>query len=46
MESQKIFAESSNPMLQPRIEKVVVNISVGASGEPLERAKAILNQLT
>ncbi|MEM3027652.1 MAG: 50S ribosomal protein L5 [Candidatus Bathyarchaeia archaeon] len=46
MESPKTFATLSNPMLQPRIEKVVVNISVGASGEPLERAKAILNQLT
>ena len=33
-------------MLKPRIEKVTVNISVGRSGEPLERAVNILNQLT
>jgi len=35
-----------NPMLKPRIEKVTVNISVGASGEPLEKATKILKQLT
>ncbi len=34
-----------NPMLKPRIEKVTVNISVGASGEPLEKATKILRQL-
>jgi len=33
-------------MLKPRIEKVTVNISVGRSGEPLEKAVNILNQLT
>ena len=35
-----------NPMLKPRIEKVTVNISVGKSGEPLEKAVTILKQLT
>lgn len=35
-----------NPMLKPRIEKVTVNISVGKSGEPLEKASTILKQLT
>jgi len=35
-----------NRMLKPRIEKVVVNISVGKSGEPLERAQTILRELT
>ncbi len=35
-----------NPMLKPRIEKVTVNISVGKSGEPLEKASKILKQLT
>jgi len=35
-----------NPMLKPRIEKVVVNMSVGKSGEPLERAAKVLQQLT
>jgi large subunit ribosomal protein L5 len=33
-------------MLKPRIEKVVVNISVGKSGEPLERALRVLKELT
>jgi large subunit ribosomal protein L5 len=33
-------------MLKPRIEKVVVNMSVGKSGEPLERAAKVLEQLT
>jgi large subunit ribosomal protein L5 len=36
----------SNSMLQPRIEKVVVNISVGKSGEPLQKAMTVLEQLT
>ena len=35
-----------NPMLQPRIGKVVVNICVGTSGEPLERAMRVLEELT
>lgn len=35
-----------NPMLQPRIGKVVVNMCVGTSGEPLERAKRVLEELT
>ncbi|MEM2111464.1 MAG: 50S ribosomal protein L5 [Candidatus Bathyarchaeia archaeon] len=35
-----------NPMLRPRIEKVVVNVSVGKSGEPLERAMKIIEGLT
>ncbi len=33
-------------MLKPRIEKVVVNISVGKSGEPLEKAVRVLKELT
>jgi large subunit ribosomal protein L5 len=33
-------------MLKPRIEKVVVNISVGKSGEPLEKAAEVLKDLT
>lgn len=35
-----------NPMLKPRIEKVSVNISVGKSGEPLDKAAQVLKQLT
>ncbi|MBT0158728.1 50S ribosomal protein L5 [Candidatus Bathyarchaeota archaeon A05DMB-2] len=34
------------PMLKPRIEKVVVNLSVGKSGEPLEKATRVLKELT
>ncbi len=33
-------------MLKPRIEKVVVNISVGKSGEPLEKATKVLKEIT
>lgn len=35
-----------DPMLKPRIEKVVVNMSVGKSGEPLEKAARVLKDLT
>ncbi len=35
-----------NPMREIRIEKVVVNVAVGKSGEPLEKAKKILEELT
>jgi large subunit ribosomal protein L5 len=33
-------------MLRPTIEKVVVNISVGKSGEPLEKAARVLKEIT
>ena len=33
-------------MLKPRIEKVVVNLNVGKSGEPLEKASKVLEELT
>jgi len=33
-------------MLKPRIEKVVVNLSVGKSGEPLEKAVKVLKEIT
>jgi large subunit ribosomal protein L5 len=36
----------SNPMLKPRIEKVVVNCCIGRSGELLEKAIKILEELT
>ncbi|HXX87710.1 MAG TPA: 50S ribosomal protein L5 [Candidatus Acidoferrum sp.] len=35
-----------NPMLKPKIDKVVVNLSVGKSGEPLEKAVKVLEELT
>jgi large subunit ribosomal protein L5 len=34
------------PMLKPRIDKVVVNLNVGKSGEPLEKASKVLQELT
>lgn len=37
---------ASNKMLEPRVAKVVVNIGVGASGEKLEKAAKLLEQLT
>jgi len=33
-------------MLQPRIEKVVVNLNIGKSGEPLERAVHVLDEIS
>jgi large subunit ribosomal protein L5 len=44
---EEISAKSGeNPMLQPRIDKVTINIAVGKSGEPLDKATRILKQLT
>jgi len=37
---------SPNKMLNIRIGKVTVNIATGKSGEPLEKAKKVLNQIT
>lgn len=37
---------AEQPMLQPRIEKVVVNLSIGKSGEPLEKATRVLKEIT
>src|SRR5215467_11843937 len=36
----------TNPLRTVRIEKVTVNIATGKSGEPLEKAKKVLVQLT
>jgi large subunit ribosomal protein L5 len=36
----------AQPMLKPKIEKVVVNLNVGKSGEPLEKASGVLKELT
>ena len=38
--------ESTHPLRVVRIEKVTLNIATGKSGEPLEKAKKVLNQLT
>lgn len=34
------------PMLEPRIRKVAVNMALGKSGEPLEKAGKVLQELT
>jgi len=36
---------AEQPMLKPQIEKVVVNFSVGKSGEPLEKAFKVLKEI-
>lgn len=43
---ESITTLEENPMLKPRIEKVVVNVCVGKSGEPLEKAMKIVEELT
>jgi len=40
------LTEQENPMKRIRVEKVVLNIGVGKSGEPLEKAKAVLSSIT
>ena len=37
---------TENPMRTVRVEKVTLNIGVGVGGEPLERAKLLLNRIT
>ncbi len=37
---------AEQPMLKPRIDKVVVNLNVGKSGEPLEKASKVLQEIT
>ena len=47
MSEEEIIKKWENyPMLTPRIEKVVVNLNVGKSGEPLEKASRVLKELT
>jgi len=43
-EAQNKWTE--HKMVQPRIEKVVVNLNIGKSGEPLERASRVLNEIS
>ncbi|MFP3280461.1 MAG: 50S ribosomal protein L5, partial [Vulcanisaeta sp.] len=43
---RKFVLPADHPMRVIRIEKVVVNIGVGQSGEPLERAAKVLEELT
>jgi len=46
--SEEVFIKSweQHPMRRPRIEKVVVNLNVGKSGEPLEKANKVLQEIT
>lgn len=44
--SAKQPKQKNNPMKNPRIEKVVVNIGVGESGEKLANAEELLQRLT
>ena len=46
--SEDAFVKSweEYPMRMPRIEKVVVNLNVGKSGEPLEKANKVLEEIT
>ena len=46
MSLEAVEQKTENPMRKPRIEKVVINCSVGRSGEPLEKAMKILEELT
>lgn len=46
MEISKLRMEYKNPMQVPRIEKVVVNIGAGESGEKLIKAEKLLERLT
>ncbi len=38
--------QASNPLRKIKIDKVTLNIATGKSGEPLEKAKKVLNQMT
>lgn len=47
MSDDELFKRwEEQPMLKPKIEKVVVNLSLGKSGEPLEKASRVLKELT
>jgi large subunit ribosomal protein L5 len=39
-------AATANPMLKPRIEKVVVNIGVGEGGDKLQKAEKVISMVT
>ncbi|HEX9261692.1 MAG TPA: 50S ribosomal protein L5 [Candidatus Bathyarchaeia archaeon] len=45
-EDEMLQKWEKQPMLRPRIEKVVVNLNVGKSGEPLDKASRVLKELT
>ena len=45
-EEELVKKWEAQPMLKPKIDKVVVNLNVGKSGEPLEKASGVLKELT
>jgi large subunit ribosomal protein L5 len=45
-EEELVSKWQTQPMLKPKIEKVVVNLNVGKSGEPLDKASRVLKELT
>ena len=45
-EDEMLQKWEKQPMFKPKIEKVVVNLNVGKSGEPLEKASKVLKELT
>jgi large subunit ribosomal protein L5 len=40
------MSETKNPMLQPHVEKVVVNIGVGEGGDKLVKAEKVMSMVT
>jgi large subunit ribosomal protein L5 len=46
VESQEFDENWKNPMKKPFLEKIVLNIGVGAGGEELEKAVTVLEQIT
>lgn len=45
-EDEMLKKWEEQPMLKPKIEKVVVNLNVGKSGEPLDKASRVLKEIT
>jgi large subunit ribosomal protein L5 len=45
-EEELVKKWDAQPMLRPKIQKVVVNLNVGKSGEPLDKASRVLKELT
>ncbi len=46
VESKEFDEKWKNPMKKPFLEKIVLNIGVGAGGEELEKAVTVLEQIT
>ena len=44
--SKEPAQQLANPMQHARIEKVVVNLSTGQAGEPLQKARSVLESIT